>query len=186
MSEEGTPVPESGGEDASPAADTSSRTPLRLIILIIFVLIVTAGAVWFYFFRDVRTDAWEEPTVAYEEADCEGRDDCEIYATLPMGHGEGSQEMQLEYDPTIDDEIAQWGDCLGSVFVCIEQGMTAEGEPDRTSVITTCVANADCPDDCKSRFASRTSNADFDRLEAVFFDMFVDEGGYCVPREADR
>ena len=57
----------------------------------------------------------------------------------------------------------------------------------RAAGVRTCMAEAQtCPDACRARFAARTQGAGFARVEQIFFEDFVDPGGWCVPREADQ
>lgn len=170
----------------------SGRRILTLLFLFLVLLVLASVLVWWFFLRDNRPDVWEEATVPYSENACEEDGACEVYAQALGGHGahDGEGLFEFSYNPAIDDSIAQWGDCLDSVFTCISTGMDAAAsrgeEADRVALLNNCIADAECPGECKDRFASRAAGQDFDGLEAVFFDMFVDERGYCVPREADR
>ncbi len=175
-----------------PGASPPRNRKLTIILILILVALVVAALAYWFLNRDTRPDVWDEATVPYNENACEEEDACVGYAIGAAGHGGHDPEDAIEffYNPAIDDEIAQWGDCLGSVFTCIETGMleASEGgaEADRAALISSCVADAECPGECKERFAQRSRGQDFDGIEALFFDMFVDERGYCVPREADQ
>lgn len=182
------------GEPSNPSADPKSRGRHLLpgLVILLIALIILGSLAWWFFIRDDRPDVWQEATVPYTEDACEEEGACEVYAEALGGHGAHGGEglFEFSYNPAIDDSIAQWGDCLDSVFTCISTGMDAAAargaEADRAALINGCVADAECPGECKDRFASRAAGQDFDGLEAVFFDMFVDERGYCVPREADQ
>jgi hypothetical protein len=182
------------GEPSNPPAKPQSpgRYLFPILISLLIVLTITGALVWWFLLRDDRPDVWEETTVPYTEDACEEEGACEVYAQALGGHGahDGEGLFEFSYNPAIDDPIAQWGDCLDSVFTCISAGMDAAAargaDADRVTLINGCVAQAECPGECKDRFASRAAGEDFEGLEAVFFDMFVDERGYCVPREADQ
>lgn len=186
---DGEPPREGGSSGGAPPSRSRWLIP---VILLLIVLIVAAAIVWWFFMRDNRPDVWEEATVPYTEDACEEEGNCELHVRALGGHGSHTGEGLFEfyYDPDIDDPIAQWGDCLDSVFTCInvamEAGAETGDEPDRVALINGCVAEAACPGECKDRFTSRARGRDFEGLEALFFEMFVDERGYCVPREADQ
>ncbi len=188
-----------GSQDAAPDNEGAapktpdSKRPLAIATLVAFALLLAALAAYLYLGRDIRADVWQEATVPYDESACDEEGECEVFATSAAGHGSHDPEDAIEffYNPDIDDAIAQWGDCIGAVFVCIETNMQQAGEgggePDRASIINTCVAEAeDCPNECKAHFASQARGLDFDAMEALFFATFVEERGYCVPREADQ
>lgn len=185
---------EEPSNSAGPSAKPGSfgRRLLPALFLLLIALIIAAGLIWWFFFRDNRPAVWAEATVPYTADACEEEGACEVYAQALGGHGAHGGEglFEFSYNPAIDDPIAQWGDCLDSVFTCISTGMDAAAlrgaEADRVALINGCVADAECPGECKDRFANRAAGQDFVGLEAVFFDMFVDERGYCVPREADQ
>ena len=189
-------TPPSDNEGPPEASSSSPKSPangppLVLIAIIVLVLIAASIALYWYVNRDTRPDVWENATVPYSEEACEEEGACEIYSRSMGGHGSHDEGglFEFSYNPAIDDEIAQWGDCLDSVFTCINEGMAAAeagGEVDPASLINGCVAQSQCPGECKDRFASRAAGRSFERLEAIFFEMFVDDRGYCVPREADQ
>lgn len=179
-------------DKGAPPSKPDSNRPLVIATLVSIALLFVGLAAYLYLARDIRADVWQEATVPYDETSCAEAGACEVYAVTAGGHGGHGPEAAIDflYNPAIDDEIAQWGDCLGSVFTCIETGMLEAEESgagsNRGAVISSCVAEAECPGECKDRFADRARGRDFDRLEALFFDMFVEERGYCVPREADQ
>jgi len=181
-----------GVGDNGSSTKTGDNRPLLIATIFAILLLVVSFATYSYLGRDMRPDVWEEPTTSYEDAACEDSQ-CETVTIGAAGHGthDSEETAALVYDPAIDDEIAQWGDCRAEIQICIQNAMTDASNPDtdeaRVSIISTCVAAADtCPTECKTHFAENTVSANFQNTEQQYFSIFEDKGGYCVPREADE
>ena len=176
---------------ANPPPQSESSKGKRLIPLIwvgagALVLIAGGVAAWYFGLLDFgfgkpasgHLNVWAPATVPYNP-DCGAN--CKTFATLEAAHGgpkgaEGGLEMR--YDPNVNDDVAQWGDCLDSVFVCINA--TGDRSPDR---VRSCVQDAKCPKECKDRFAARASGS-IDEVKAAFFGIFVDKDAACRPEGA--
>lgn len=177
-------------EDPTPQRPRTRRN--RLIVLaagMLATLLLLAFLLWWFALRDVRGDVWAETTVPLDP-DCAGTPACQTAMIMPSGHNnrDGQAPIEFQYDPAVDTPIAQWGDCLHTLFVCIEAEIPADAQDDaRAAGVRACMAEAQtCPDACRTRFAARTQGAGFARVEQIFFEDFVDPGGWCVPREADQ
>ena len=180
-----------GAANAPPKEPNNNRTLVTAALFVVILLLIALAA-YLYLQRDTRPDVWEEATVPYDETACE-EDACEVFAAAAAGHGGHGSEGAIEfyYNPAIDDEIAQWGDCLGAFQVCVENSMqeASQGgqEADPVSIINGCVAAAAaCPAECRSHFAERAAGRDLAALETLYIEVFEAERGYCVPREADQ
>lgn len=190
MSEEdqGNAAPDGRGDQPA-GAKSAGKGPLILALLVGAAIIILGAAVYYMLvLRDTRPHVWAEPTVPYEAESCAEEGACETIDLAAAGHGAHGEESGtlFVYNPNIDDEIAQWGDCIDQIFVCIQTGMEAEGA-DGAETVRGCVAAADqCPGECREHFAGRAGGLDIEAMEALFFETFVDERGYCVPREADQ
>lgn len=163
------------------------KAPLLWIGLGAFVVIALGIGAWWYFFGFAfdflkpapgHLDVWASPTVPYKP-DCGA--ECKLFGTLQAGHGaphgaEGG--LELRYDPNVNDSIAQWGDCLDSVFVCLNAA--AGRSPAR---VGDCVRDAKCPKECKDRYAARSVST-IEEAEAAFFGVFVNKDAPCRPAES--
>jgi len=89
-----------------------------------------------------------------------------------------NQGVSIKVDPEIDDEVAQWSDCLASITQCADQlnVLTVQG-------FHKCVSQSVCPVSCKQGFGRKVRHVqDINGMLAEFNAYFVDEGGACVPR----
>jgi hypothetical protein len=113
-------------------------------------------------------DVWRPATVPFDPTCATG---CtEVSRTAPLGHFQGT--LRLRVNPAVDDPVAQWGDCLESVLVCYE----ADG------ALAACVAQAQCPPDCKTLFAEAAAGAADDEARVAAFEaVFVGAGAPCRP-----
>lgn len=112
-------------------------------------------------------DVWEPTTVPFD-TDCP---ECvEVDETDFLPHL-GIQTTFL-YNENIDDPIAQWADCLGSMLDCLQ----ADG------TVSACAAAADCPSECESLYTSRAPpGADEITLLEVLNGVYVNCGAPCRP-----
>jgi hypothetical protein len=114
-------------------------------------------------------DVWEPTTEPFDPL-CPG---CvEVEESENLAHL--GVEVTYLYDAAIDDPIAQWADCLGSMLDCLEQDGT----------ISACAAAAACPSECKALYASRAPpGADEATLLDVLNGVYVECGAPCRPLE---
>ncbi len=112
-------------------------------------------------------DVWEPTTVAFD-TDCTGCVEVDETDFLPHL---GIQTTFL-YNEDIDDPIAQWADCLGSMLDCFEADGTVSG----------CAAAAECPAECKALYTTRAPpGADELTLLEVLNGVYVNCGAPCRP-----
>jgi hypothetical protein len=98
---------------------------------------------------------------------------CVELAKLPVAHGAGDAQVDILFDPRMDDPITRWGDCLGDFMRCwLRDGSPAE-----------CVARSNCPQACKNMYASRTGgDANIERQLAAFEAVFINnDDAVCLP-----
>lgn len=112
--------------------------------------------------QDNSKNVWQKPTKSFGDACTQN---CELVTKLSAGHGR-TQSLAVIYDPEIDDEIAQWGDCLQSVMRCTTSG----GD------IARCTADATCPVPCIAAFEEMPGDR-----QSAFEAIFINDGGLCVP-----
>ena len=176
-------------ETPPPAHFAKAKRPLPLLWIGAAALVVVAAALgaWWYFWgfgfdfmkpRAEHLDVCAPATIPYKP---ECGPECKIFGTLQAGHGaphgaEGG--LELRYDPSVNDAIAQWGDCLDSIFVCLNA--TADRTPAR---VNDCVRDAKCPKECKDRYAARSVST-IEEAEAAFFGIFVDKDAPCRPADS--
>lgn len=87
--------------------------------------------------------------------------------------------MIIRTDPALDDPIAQWGDCMDSVFACV--GFDGPGdEADRANHLRQCVAQSSCPAACRDHFAAEASG-DLQSVVEAFQASFLEEASWCSP-----
>ena len=128
-------------------------------------------AIWFWFGgeRALWVAATTPATVTCTS------ENCIALAPIDAGHG-GQDGLQLGYDPTIDDAVAQWGDCLESVLTCRGKTKDTRG----------CVAQSSCPETCRTGFARLAAGQTAEpALGQLFLGYFVEDGGACLPPAED-
>lgn len=134
------------------------------------ILIAILGAAYFVLFKD--SSPWKKGTVAYDptcKADCQKLSDRIFPHVGPI---------KLQVQPKLDDEIAQWGDCLQSVASCLYADRAA---PNRD--VKACVASAACPQSCKDRYVNAVgAETDVNKLLDAFEAVFVNQGAPCAAR----
>lgn len=162
---------------------TSGRPRRWLLLLAAFLILagLAAGGGWYVWSKDLwRPAHWAAGSVPYKAACAPG--ECRTFGAIGDSHDSGEAAVPvavLGYDPKIDDEIAQWGDCLQSVADC---AYATEGPPQ--AVLGACVQQSACPAACKSRFAERAAGLEGRALLELYLAMFSGEDGYCTPRGA--
>ncbi len=109
---------------------------------------------------------WGQATVPYD-APCGD-------ACVPLLEGAlgGGAELRVVVNPTIDDPVTRWADCLQGIMRCVDAGE----EPGA------CVAEAPCPSVCQEHYRVRATHLNdpddqLDEIERVF----VHEGAPCRP-----
>lgn len=144
-----------------------------------FVLLIIVGAAVWWFVIPHKLDVWKPATVAYT-ANC--GPDCKTLRPIAPGHGgsvpqDARNIPRLEYNPKVDDAVAQWGDCLQSIMVCVEK-QSRNNAP----AVNACVAQAMCPQACKDRFQSKTGQS-IQVVQKALFGTFVSKDAVCRPDE---
>ncbi|MCP5038756.1 MAG: hypothetical protein GY945_14285 [Rhodobacteraceae bacterium] len=153
---------------------------LTLWLVLIASGLAVVALVYFFFFHDARPglDAWEAATIPYTS---ECGDDCTVAGTIGGAHG--TEGAVMRYDPSVDDEVAQWGDCLQSIFVCMDVGTQgAPSSQDKAALINNCVSKSACPAVCTDEFASSTAD-DPESVLRAFEDVFIGDQAWCLPVE---
>jgi hypothetical protein len=112
-------------------------------------------------------EVWASTTVPFDPdcADCEELEETDLLPHL-------DSQATFLYNEAIDDPIAQWGDCLGSMLECLQ----ADG------TVSACAAAAECPAECKALYTSRAPpGADEITLLEVVNGIYVNCGAPCRP-----
>jgi hypothetical protein len=117
-------------------------------------------------------DLWTPATVPFDPACDTG---CIEIDRRPSTHLHGLT-LSIRYHPEVDDPIAQWSLCIGSIRDCID----GEGG------VPACVEASACPAFCREQIVSRLSGAatlaeELDAVQAVL----VDRDGPCHPDAAE-
>ena len=96
---------------------------------------------------------------------------------MTLGHGTAAHtgvELEVVYNPAIDDPLAQWGDCMDSVLGCLKSGDDFD--------LPGCTAQSICPESCRSEYARRVEGvADKTTLVRTFQALFITKGAPCMP-----
>jgi hypothetical protein len=112
-------------------------------------------------------DVWAATTVPFD-SDCADCEEIDVTDFLPHFGG----QTTFLYNEDIDDPVAQWADCLGSMLDCFQ----ADG------AVSDCAAAADCPAECKALFTQRAPpGADELTLLEVLNGVYVNCGAPCKP-----
>lgn len=164
-------------------ADIERKPRRKILVLSLIAFIGVLAAFWFLFIRTPYGDVWAKTTVPYDPTCQSG---CTAVNQLDGGQSHGASEIAVFVNPDVDDPIAQWGDCLQSIFTCVE----AQSDPfqpgdQKASTVKSCVAASSCPAACIERFSRRSTGGAAD-VEAALDDIFIDKAGWCVPREGQE
>ncbi|WP_417492462.1 hypothetical protein [Maricaulis sp.] len=153
------------------------RRALAGAALVILLLILGFLGVRFLADRP-PPDLWQ-PATAQFDPDC--AEECRVVLSeRPTGHGgTGEATMVMITDPRLDDAIAQWGQCLDTVYACLAVD-EPEGDGARATHLRQCVAASDCPTPCRERYARRAAG-DLDAAVAAFTTLFLEEDSWCAP-----
>lgn len=171
-------------EDA-PQVEAGPRTRRKLVLaagILGLALITIAGVAGALLYRPGPPgDLWAPASVG---ADPECAEGCEAFlGDIPPIHGDGTEteaSMTILVDADLDDPIAQWGDCLESVFACLGDAAPLDA-PGRADHLRGCVAASACPVRCRERYASRADGELSDAVDA-FGQLFLEESAWCQPR----
>jgi len=162
--------------------DEKRKQPGLLVWAVPVGLILVLGVIAFFMFRPapLPPDVWAETTVPFDPACTENCE--ELGGVIDSAHG--SPALEFSYNPNVDDAVAQYGDCMQSVFQCIAD---AELDPfadqsQKAAVTRGCVAQSICPAECKDRFASEASGSPAAVMTA-FESTFIANDAWCLPRE---
>jgi len=165
--------------DNKPDDPTASSKRKWLWLKIALLLLAVVAALLFWYLR--KPDLWQETSVPYDPA-CTS--DCIEAGSIGGAHG--TKGATFYYDPAIDDAVAQWGDCVQSIFVCIEKG----GDPaasldEKAKVVRDCVAASACPAACTDRFAARAGTTP-EGVQTAFDALFLQKNAWCEPEGGER
>jgi len=141
--------------------------PAILVPVILALILVFVALLW------PRTpNPWQPTTEAYK-VDCGA--ECSVISSVTPGH-KGSA-LPLIYNPKVNDEIAQWGDCIETVMKCVRQANTFKECVDE---------DVSCPAICVEKFQSKVQNiTNPKRQRKIFESIFIDDGGLCVPEDRE-
>ncbi len=113
-------------------------------------------------------DPWQ-PGNSELDPECTG---CEDFADVRFAH---LGDVELKVAASLDDPLAQWGECIASFFACWE----VEGRP-----VPECVTQSVCPAPCVAEFRREVVGAVDPQHEIYAFNrVFVDETAPCGPPE---
>jgi len=163
-----------------------ARRPLSAVLLLSTALLALAAIVvwWFMSSRNAPpADLWADGGYVADINCVAGTAECPVFMTArPVGHGspaEGDLALTAVHYPGLDDPIAQWGQCMDSVLTCLApvSGGTSE---EKIAALGVCVAQAQCPQACRDRFADRVGTA-LESAVAEFDAIFVAEEAWCSP-----
>jgi len=143
------------------------------LVLILALILIALLLLWLL--RPAPFNPWQPTTVEYT-ADC-GADCVEVEPNKAgeTGRGHGSA-VEFQYNPKVDDAVAQWSDCIADVIACI----------DSDKALPNCVDTARCPTPCKTRFTeAATGAADTEAQLDAFEAVFIDESADCRPSSED-
>jgi len=154
----------------------------RLIVgaAVVVLLLILALIIFRPFADRPPADLWQPATTQFDP-DC--AEDCRVVLTpRPTGHGgTGEATMEMITDPRLDDAIAQWGDCVDTVYACLSVD-EPEGDALRATHLRQCVASSACPAPCRERYSTRSAG-DLDAAAAAFATLFLQEDSWCAPRQ---
>lgn len=122
---------------------------------------------------------WKETTVTYDPTCSDG---CvELLNRRAGAHGGGGK---LSVDPNVNDPIAQWGDCVGSIMSCYESRVTDESfNAKREAAMHACVLESACPAECRDHYRASVED-NMARVNATLESVFLGERAACLPTEA--
>ena len=143
-----------------------SRINSKKYIAVIITLFIGASLLFYVFPNEKENTApiWKSGSIT---PDTQCKEDCEQLSSLAPGHK--GEKIQLVYNPRINDEIAQWGDCLDTVMRC---------KKDKNNSFRDCVSTSSCPQACKKAIKEDTRPDDI-----AFEALFINNGGLCVPQD---
>ena len=151
------------------------------VLLILVAALVTAIYLNFFYVKPAGSNLWTTTTVPYDST-C--KENCEVAGSL--GNNHGSPEIDLLYNPNVDDSVAQWGDCLQSVFVCVSAGNKPNiSQIEKAGLARVCVQNSTCPAPCRERYGLKAANSP-EAARQAFDDVFVNEDAWCRPQERTK
>ncbi len=166
-------------DDKATLTTTTRQSKFRRVFsppVLAFVVVITAFFLFLVYLL-VPPNVWEETTVPF---DPECLENCESVGTIGGSHGTEGAEFMI--NRTVDDDIAQWGDCLESIFICISLGEDPNGSmEEKTDLVRECIAASACPEECTSRYARKSSSSP-EAAQQAFFDVFIGDNAWCLPK----
>ncbi|MFY0638458.1 hypothetical protein [Maricaulis maris] len=168
---------------------TASQATVRMrrgpaLILVVLTGLFALAAWWLLSSRDgPPADLWADGSYVADPDCVAGSSECPVFLeSRPVGHGntsEGDLALTAVHYPGLDDPIAQWGRCMDSVLTCLAPA--SQGTPDeKANALRACVAEAECPQACRDRFADRADDT-LEGATAEFDAIFVAEEAWCAP-----
>lgn len=140
------------------------------------MLLLIVLAAYLFLSQPKKFDVWNDTTVPYDPACAEN---CEMAGSLGSSHG--SPPLDLVFNPKVDDPVAQWGDCVQSVFVCLQAGTSPDmDDVSKAQNARTCVAQSICPQLCRDAYAKQAA-ASPGAAQQAFEDIFISETASCRP-----
>ena len=160
----------------------SRKIPARTVLTIVILLIAAGIGVFYFANNNPAPYLWDQTSTPYDPT-CET--DC-IDAGHLVGGAHGAPSAELKYNPAVDDPIAQWGDCVQSIFVCLsDNGDPAASPKSKAIMARSCVAASTCPVPCLERFARKASGSP-KAVEQALLDIFIGDNAWCLPQEAHK
>jgi len=153
---------------------------MRVYFVLLFLAAALASAIYinFFYVKPAGSNLWTTTTVPYDTSCAEN---CQVAGSLGSNHG--TPEVDLLYNPNVDDSVAQWGDCLQSVFVCVSAGNKPDiSQIGKADLARLCVQNSTCPAPCRERYALTAAKSP-EAAKQVFDEIFVNEDAWCRPQE---
>ena len=147
------------------------KKAIGFLVVFLVVVIVT---LWFWPHQSTGpARVWQPVTHRFDPLRC-ARGKCKVLFQTPQP----GDRFALIVDPAVNDETAQWADCLASVTQCVDTA----GRFDDPGVLRRCVSKSQCPSACRQRFATIAAKADDAKaVWQLFEQQFVHRGGICVP-----
>ena len=145
-------------------------TRRRLIVIV--VLLALLGLLAWWLWGRSPAPIWQPASQDYAPERC-AEGDCELVLDIPLTD---DQQMGLMYDPTVDDAVAQWANCLEAVVSCVEKADGAAAAYPR------CVAESSCPAPCRAAFAKRSRGlTEQEQMIAALEAVFLAPDARCNP-----
>ncbi len=165
--------------DEGSNAGSLPKRQVHRVALGALAFVMVAVILFFLMRGSERPEVWSKTTVPFDPTCSEN---CTTAGEIGGLHGSASVEFRQ--NAAVDDPIAQWGDCLQTVFVCLAENVGAPASAEqKATVARTCVNASSCPAPCKDRYAKKAAGS-ATAAEQAFDEVFIGEGAWCLPSEA--